>query len=95
MLCLFKSVKGCLIYQLYLESGQLDARFHIQQIKLIFYKYILSQKESSLLFNFLMAQKKQPKKVDWYSEIQCIIKKFELDISEEYIKRMPWKKFRF
>ena len=36
-----------------------------------------------------MAQKKQPRKGDWYSEIQGIIKEFELNLSEEDIKRIP------
>ena len=91
---LFKSVKGCPIYQLYLESGHLPARFHIKRIKLVFYKYILSQNEKSLLFTFLMAQKKHPKKGDWYSEIQCILKEFELNLCEEDIKRIPTTTFK-
>ena len=91
---LFKTVKGCPIYQLYLESGHLPARFHIKRIKLVFYKYILSQNENSLLFTFLMAQKKQPRKGDWYSEVQSIIKEFELHISEEDIKQIPTNIFK-
>ena len=42
-----------------------------------------------MLFTFLMAQKKQPVKGDWYSEVQTIINKFELNISEEDIKKIP------
>ena len=91
---LFKSVKGCPIYQLYLESGHLPARFHIKRIKLVFYKYILSQKEQSLLFTSLMAQKKQPRKGYWYSEVQNIIKEFEMNVSEEDIKQIPTNSFK-
>ena len=91
---LFKTVKGCSIYQLYLESGHLPTRFYIKRIKLVFYKYILSQKENSLLFTFLMAQKNQPRKGDWYSGVQSIIQEFDLNISEEDIKRTPTNIFK-
>ena len=87
-------MKGCPIYQLYLESGHLPARFHIKRIKLVFYNYILSQNENSLLFTFLMAQKNQPRKGDWYSEVQSIITEFELHISEEDIKGIPTNIFK-
>ena len=76
-----KTVKGCLIYQLYLKSGHLPARFHIRRIKLVFYKCMLSPNENSLLFTFFMAQKNQPRRGGWYSEIQNIIKDFEMNIS--------------
>jgi hypothetical protein len=86
---LFKTGRGCPIFQLYLESGHLPARFHIKRIKLVFYQYILNQNENSMIFQFLMAQKEQPRRGDWYSEIQNIIEEFELNISEEDIKRTP------
>ena len=53
----FKTGRGCPIFQLYLESGHLPARFYIKQTKLVFYHYILNQKEDSMIFQFLMAQK--------------------------------------
>ena len=85
----FKTGRGCPIFQLYLESGHLPARFHIKRIKLVFYQYILNQNEDSMIFQFLMAQKEQPRKGDWYSETQDILEEFELNISEEEIKRTP------
>ena len=86
---LFKTVQGCPIYKLYLESSHLHARFHIKRTKLIFYKYILSQNENSLLFIFSMAKKKQPRNYYWYFEVQSIIAEFEWPIYEEDIKQIP------
>ena len=41
-----------------------------------------------------MAQKNQPRKGDWYSEVQNIIKDFEINITEEGIRRMPTNIFK-
>ena len=57
-------MKGCPIYQLYMESGNFPERFHIKWMKSVFYQYILSQKDKSMFFSFLMAHKKQPRKGD-------------------------------
>ena len=47
-----------------------------------------------MIFQFQMALKKQPRKGDWYSEIQNILEEFELNMSEEEIKRTPVKCFK-
>ena len=61
---IFNTGKGCSIYQLYFESGHLPARMQIKRMKLVFFEYILKQNDSSLLFQFLMAQKKEPRRGD-------------------------------
>ena len=38
---LFKTARGCPIFQLYLESGHIPARFAIKRMKLVFLRYIL------------------------------------------------------
>ena len=58
---LFKIGSGCPIYQLYFESGHFPAMFHAKRMKVVFYHYILQQKENSLLLPFLMAQQKEPR----------------------------------
>ena len=80
---LFKTGNGCSIYQLYFESGQLPARYQIKRMKLVFYRYILTQDKDSLMFKFLFAQKMEPTKNDWYSEVQEILKEFEIEMTEE------------
>ena len=84
---ILKTERGCPIYLLYLESGHIPARFYIKRTKLVFFHYILTQNEDSLLYQFLMAQKKEPKPGDWYSEIQDIMKDFKIQILEENIKQ--------
>ena len=79
---LFKTGQGCPIYQLYFESGHCPARFQVKRMKLVFYQYILQQEENSLLFRFLMAQKEEPRRGDWYSEVQQILKEFEITNTE-------------
>jgi hypothetical protein len=68
---LFKTSKGCPIFQLCLETGQIPARFAIKRLKLLFFRYILTQEEDSLIFKFLMAQKEE-KNGDWYSEVRYL-----------------------
>ena len=91
---IFKTGRGCAIYQLYLEAGQLPARFVIKKMKLIFLHYILSQREESLMFRFLMAQKNDPIRGDWYSDVIDILHEFELGRNEDDIKYIPVKTFK-
>ena len=53
-----------------------------------------TQKEESLLFQFLMAQKHEPRRGDFYSAIQKYLTEFEIHLSEENIKEMPEKLFK-
>ena len=91
---IFKTGKGCPIYQLYFEAGQMPARIIIKRMKLIFFQYILKQKEDSLLYTFLMAQKNFPSNGDWFSDILKILNDFEIDISEEDLKNMSKNRFK-
>ena len=59
-----------------------------------FYEYILKQKETSLLFQFLMAQKREQRRGDWYSEIQQTLKEFEIDLSEKSIKEIKTSSYK-
>ena len=36
-----------------------------------------------------MAQKIDPKKGDWYSEVRDILKEYDIQMSDEEIKKMP------
>ena len=85
----FKTNRGSPIFQLYLESGQIPARFVIKRMKIMFNRYIITQKEDSLLYRFLMAQKENFKKGDWYSDVINVLKEFEIGTSEENMQHMP------
>ena len=44
----FKTTRGCPLSQIYLEIGQVPARFEIKKMRLLYLKYILEQPEESL-----------------------------------------------
>ena len=90
----FKTGRGCANYQLYFESGQLPARYVIKRMKVVFFHYILTQKEETLMFKFLMAQRNYPTKGDWYSDVSSILKEFEININIEDIKKVPAIRFK-
>ena len=48
---------------------QVPACFQVQRFKLNFLQYILQQKETSLLHKMLIAQKQNPTRGDWVSEV--------------------------
>ena len=54
----------------------------IKKMKLILFHYIISQKEESLMFRFLRAQRKDPIKGDWYSIILEIMQEFDFGGNE-------------
>ena len=45
MRCMFETDRSCPIHLMYLETGQVPARFQIKRMMLNFYHYILNQKE--------------------------------------------------
>ena len=91
---IFNTGKGCVGYQLYFEAEQLPAKIIIKKMKLIFFHYIISQKEESLMFRFLMAQRKDPIKGDRYSIIHEIMQEFDFGENEEVIKYIAVKMFK-
>ena len=91
---IFKTEQGCPIYLLYFKSGHIPARIAIKRMKIVFYRYILTQTEDSLFYTFLMAQKKEPKKGDWYSDVNKYLNEFKIEMTEEAIKQMPGKNLR-
>ena len=70
MRLLFKTDKSCSLHLLYLESGQLPARYQIKRMQLNMLQYILKQEEKLLLYTMLMAQIAEPikKRFLQYSE---------------------------
>ena len=79
---------------MYLDGGQVPARYQIQRYKLNFLQYILHQDENSILYTMLEAQRNHPVRGDWFSECEEIRKCFNIDISIEDIKIMTRKQFR-
>ena len=90
----FKTGKGCPLYQLYFEIGDIPARFAIARMKIVFLRYILTQEENSLMYQFLLAQKTHPRRNDWYSGVKTDLNDFEIDMIDEEIKIMPVNLFK-
>ena len=91
---ILKTTKGCPITQLYLEVGQIPARFEIQKMRLLFLKYILQQNDESILKKFLNLQFKQKTKGDWASTCLNDLKSLRITETLEEIKSMTKNKFK-
>ena len=73
MRLLFDTDKSCSLHLMYLESGQVPARYQIKRMQLNMFQYILKQIEESLLYSMLMAQIVKPVKNDFYSTVCSIL----------------------
>ena len=73
------------IHLMYLELGQVPARFKIQRFKLNFLQYILHQKQTSLLHQMLIAQKQNPVSGDWVSKVSKSLKDLGIGFDFEKI----------
>ena len=80
--------RTCPIAQLYLEFGHYPARFDIIKAQILFYHYILQQKEDSLIYKFLEAQKKCPVRGDWILNVRSNMQYINLQITELQLKEM-------
>ena len=82
------------IHLMYLDGGQVPARYIVKRFELNFLQYIMHQKESSLLYRMLEAQKNEPVRGDWLSECKQIIEEFGINLSMEEIRMMTRNSFR-
>jgi hypothetical protein len=91
---LLKTSRGCSITQIYLELGQVPARFDIFKLRLFFLKYILVQDEASLIYKFFYLQVQNPSKGDWASSCTETLQNLKINLSFEEIKLMSAPKFK-
>ena len=91
---LLETGSECPIALLYLETGQLPARFQVQIMMLNFLKYIRQQEQNSLMSKFFRAQCNQPSKGDWVENIRKVIINIELNMSFEDIRQMKTNAFK-
>ena len=90
----FDIQRSCPIPLLYLESGQIPARFLVQKQKLNYLYDILQRDNESLLFKFFKAQEEKPVKGDWTVELKNLLKSLNLSLSFDDIKRLKKQKFQ-
>ena len=88
------TTKGCPIVSLYLALGHLPARFEIQKMRLLYLKYILTEKEDSLVRRFLNLQLEMPTKGDWASTCLKDLKDLKILCSMKEIEIMSYKEFK-
>ena len=74
---------------MYLDAGQVPARYQIQIYSINFLQYVLHQKENTMLYTMLKAQRNNPFRGDWFSEFEC----FNIDIWIEDIQIMTREHF--
>ena len=76
-----------------LELGLLPVRFIIKLRRVIYLQHIMKQRNSnSLLFSFLEAQRKFPKKNDWFSQVTKDLDNLEINIIQ--IETIPTKSLK-
>ena len=88
MRTVLQTSKGCPIVQLYLELGQIPARFEIQKMRCLYLKYILQEDENSLLKRVFELQLKDKSRGDWASTVLEDLKELQITQSFEVIKEM-------
>ena len=91
---LLKTSRGCPIAQIYLELGQVPARFDIFKLRLFFLKYILNQEEDSLIYKFFYLQVQNPSKCNWASSCKENLQQLKINLTFEEIKLMSATKFK-
>ena len=83
-----RTTRGCPITQLYLESGEVPARFEIQKIGCLYLKNILSQDENNLLYKFFILQLESRSRGDWATTVMADLKELKITETFEEIKQM-------
>ena len=73
MKLLVETQKSVPLHLLYLDLGHLPARYLVKGNIVIYMHYLLQQKTGSMLFTFLSAQQKEPKRGGWFSYTQKVI----------------------
>ena len=88
-----KTSRGCPITQMYLELGQIPARFQIKKMRLLFLKDILNQRVESMISKVFQLQLEQPSKGDWPSSCLKDLEELQLAMSFEEKKLISKNRF--
>ena len=79
---------------MYLELGWLPLRFIIQSRRLNFLKYILNQKETSIVKQVFNEQKLNPLNGDWLKIVEKDLRKLKIYLTHEEITCMSKNSFK-
>ena len=83
---LFSTERSCPIHLMYLEAGQVQARYQIKRMILVSFQYIPKQKEDSIMFKMLQAQVSNSIKNDFNETVNNILSEFNISHSVKDIK---------
>ena len=83
----FSTDRSCPIHLLYLEAGQLPARFQVKRMILNYLHYIMQQPENSLLYSMFLAQREKPVRNDFCQNALTIITEFGIEETLDQIKK--------
>ena len=76
---------------LYLEMGCIPLKYIIKSRRIMYFHYLLNRNEDDMIFKFLNAQMKNPKKNDWYIDLKKDMETLNIDLSCEQLKKMSKK----
>ena len=79
---------------LYLELGCLPYREMVRKRRLMFLKYILHEKQESMIYKFLEAQIKNPTVKDWVTTVRKDLHELNLSVTFAEIKKMKKGSFK-
>ena len=79
---------------MYLELGWLPLRYIMQSRRLNFFKYILNQKETSIVKQVFYEQKVNPLKGDWLKIVEFFFRKLKIDLTHDEITNMSKNGFK-
>merc|ERR1712115_710964 len=88
-----KTTKGCPITNLYLELGQIPARYEIIKMRLLFLKYILEQPIESNVRKMLNLQLEKPSLGDWASTCLSDLEDINLKLTLDEIRTISKQKY--
>ena len=73
---------------LYLEMGCVPLKYILKCRRIMYLHYLLNKDEDDMIFKFLMAQIKNPKKNDWYLDVENDMKDLKIDLSHQELKNI-------
>ena len=91
---IFHTKRSCSRHLLYLESGILPARYQIHRQMMNFLQYLLLQPINSLLYRVFIAQKINPTKGDWVSNVLQLLINYNINMNLQDIKNMKTSIFK-
>ena len=81
------------IEALFLETGCIPLKFHIQKRRLMYLHHLLTRSEKELIRKFYSAQKSKPSKNDWVQTVKSDLESLKIDMNDEEISKISKNKF--